>query len=160
MPASEPGRRDLLASEVSTLAGSRVTPAIAASTIDRTMNRPPRIAVERVRKSAAPRAVMNPDELPPTPSPPPSERCIRMTATSEAATTVWTISRKVNMAELSGRGCGASRRSARGASTGAAAASTIGRKSAALRLAPPTSAPSTSGTAKISAAFEALTEPP
>ena len=36
-----------------------------------------------MRKSAAPRAVMKPDELPPTPSPPPSERCIRMTPTSE-----------------------------------------------------------------------------
>ncbi len=36
----------------------------------------------------------------------------------------------------------------------------MGEKSAALSEAPPTSAPSTSGTAKISAAFEALTEPP
>ena len=43
---------------------------------------------------------------------------------------------------------------------GCAAASTIGRKSAALRRAPPTSAPFTSATEKISAAFEALTEPP
>ena len=76
----------LLASEVSILVGSRVAPAIAAMTIDRTMNAPPRIEVERVRKSAAPRAVMKPDELPPTPRPPPSERCIRMTPTSEMAT--------------------------------------------------------------------------
>jgi hypothetical protein len=36
----------------------------------------------------------------------------------------------------------------------------IGTKSAAVRLAPPTSAPSTSGTAKISAALPALTDPP
>ena len=36
----------------------------------------------------------------------------------------------------------------------------MGEKSAALRLAPPTRAPSTSGTAKISAAFEGLTDPP
>ena len=54
-------------------------------TIDRTMNSPPRTAVERVRKSAAPRAVMKPDELPPTPRPPPSERCIRMTPISATA---------------------------------------------------------------------------
>ena len=73
-------------SEVSILGVSRVTPATAAMTIDSTMKVPPRIEVERVRKSAAPRAVMNPDELPPTPSPPPSERCIRMTPTSETAT--------------------------------------------------------------------------
>ena len=36
----------------------------------------------------------------------------------------------------------------------------IGVKSAALRLAPPTRAPSTSEMAKISAALLALTEPP
>ena len=66
-------------------------------TTDSTMNVPPRIAVARVRKSAAPRAVMNPDELPPTPSPPPSERCIRITLMSEIAITDWTISRKANM---------------------------------------------------------------
>ena len=105
---------------------------------------------------------MKPDELPPTPRPPPSERCIRMTPTSEAATSVWTISRKVNIGrtfsgnrlrgDLGDRG--------RGFQPLSAAAATIGRKSAALRLAPPTSAPSTSATAKISAAFEALTEPP
>ena len=39
-------------------------------------------------------------------------------------------------------------------------AATIAPKSAALRLAPPTSAPSTCGTAKISTAFEGLTDPP
>ena len=44
----------LLASDVSILVGVRVTPANAAITIDRTMNSPPRIEVERVRKSAAP----------------------------------------------------------------------------------------------------------
>jgi hypothetical protein len=36
----------------------------------------------------------------------------------------------------------------------------MGEKSAALRLAPPTSAPSTSGIPKISAAFDAFTDPP
>ena len=106
----------MLASEVSTLAGSRDTPAIAASTIDRTMNRPPRIAVERVRKSAAPRAVMNPDELPPTPSPPPSERCIRMTPTSEAATSGLNDQQEGEHGGLSGSSVrGASRRSRRAA---------------------------------------------
>ncbi len=40
------------------------------------------------------------------------------------------------------------------------AAAMIGPKSAALSEAPPTSPPSTLGTAKISAAFDALTEPP
>jgi protein-L-isoaspartate O-methyltransferase len=88
----------LPASDVSILVGSCVAPAIAAMMIERRMKAAPSTAVERVRKSAAPRAVMNPDELPPTPSPPPSERCIRITPTSEAATSVWTISRKANMA--------------------------------------------------------------
>jgi len=40
------------------------------------------------------------------------------------------------------------------------AAATMGRNSPALRLAPPTSPPSTLPTAKISAAFVGLTEPP
>ena len=43
---------------------------------------------------------------------------------------------------------------------GFAAASIIGTNAAAVRLAPPTNAPSTSGTASNSAAFAALTEPP
>src|SRR6185295_8316831 len=64
------------------------------------MNNPPRTAVERVRKSAAPRAVMKPDELPPTPRPPPSERCIRITPMSETAMTAWTIRRKANMSDF------------------------------------------------------------
>lgn len=42
----------------------------------------------------------------------------------------------------------------------ASSASMIGPKSAALRLAPPTSAPSTSATPKIPAAFEGFTLPP
>ena len=42
----------------------------------------------------------------------------------------------------------------------AEAAATIPRKSAAFRLAPPTSPPSTFETAKISAAFPGLTDPP
>ena len=41
-----------------------------------------------------------------------------------------------------------------------AAASTMGTNCAAVRLAPPTSAPSTSGKANSSAALSALTEPP
>jgi hypothetical protein len=36
----------------------------------------------------------------------------------------------------------------------------MAQKSSALRLAPPTSAPSTSASARISAAFFGLTEPP
>ena len=36
----------------------------------------------------------------------------------------------------------------------------VGGSSSGLRLAPPTSAPSTSATAKISRAFEDLTDPP
>jgi hypothetical protein len=44
---------------------------------------------------------MKPDELPPTPSPPPSERWVRMTPTSDKATRVWTISRKANIEGLS-----------------------------------------------------------
>src|SRR5579864_2711514 len=64
------------------------------------MNRPPSTAVARVRKSAAPRAVMKPDELPPTPRPPPSDRCIKMTAMSVTAMSVWTISRKANMSSF------------------------------------------------------------
>ncbi len=67
------------------------------------MKVPPRTEVARVRKSAAPRAVMNPDELPPTPRPPPSERCIRMTLMSEMAMTDWTISRKANMTVFLGK---------------------------------------------------------
>ena len=49
------------------------------------MNKAPSTAVERVRKSAAPRAVMKPDDEPPTPSPPPSLRWIRITPTRLAA---------------------------------------------------------------------------
>src|SRR5215218_6126888 len=41
-----------LASEVSILVGTRVTPAIAAITTERMMNVPPRMEVDRVRKSA------------------------------------------------------------------------------------------------------------
>src|SRR5947209_7436058 len=97
-----------LAIEVSILVGSRVAPAITAMTIDRTMKMPPRIAVERVRKSAAPRAVMNPDELPPTPRPPPSERCIRITLIRDVATRNWTISRNFrSMGGFLGSGVGA-----------------------------------------------------
>ena len=57
-----------------------------ASKIDSTTNAVARIAVVRVRKSAAPRALISPAGLPLDASPPPSERCMRMTPTSEAAT--------------------------------------------------------------------------
>jgi len=49
------------------------------------MNRPARIAVLRVRKSAAPRADIRPEGLPPEVNPPPSERWTRITPTSNAA---------------------------------------------------------------------------
>jgi hypothetical protein len=51
----------------------------------------------RAQIVAAPLAVIRPADEPPTPNPPPSERCMRMTPTSEAATSVWTMRRKVNM---------------------------------------------------------------
>jgi hypothetical protein len=60
-----------------------------------------RIDVARVRKSAAPRALISPDELPLEVSPPPSERCIRMTATSAAAMMAWTTRRNVYIDGLS-----------------------------------------------------------
>ena len=50
--------------------------------------------------------------------------------------------------------------SAVAARSAASSAATIGEKSDAFRLAPPTSAPSTSGMAKIAPAFDALTDPP
>ena len=46
--------------------------------IERTTKTVARIAVPRVRKSEAPRALIMPAGLPPPASPPPSERCIRM----------------------------------------------------------------------------------
>src|SRR5579864_5827796 len=75
--------------------------------IDRRMKRPPSTAVERVRKSAAPRAVMKPEELPPTPRPPPSERCMRMVQINEIAMSAWTISKNANIDELSREKTGA-----------------------------------------------------
>ena len=60
-------------------------------------NPPASTEVARVRKSAAPRADISPDGLPPMPRPPPSDRCIRMTVTSAAAMMAWTTSRKTNM---------------------------------------------------------------
>ena len=50
-----------------------------------------------VEDFADPKAVIRPEGLPPV-RPPPSERCIRMTITSEAAISAWTMRRKVNMA--------------------------------------------------------------
>ena len=55
------------------------------------------VVVARVRKSAAPRADMRPDGEPPMPSPPPSDRCIRITVTSAAAMMACTTRRKANM---------------------------------------------------------------
>ena len=60
--------------------------ATNANEIDSTMNKVANMVVIRVRKSAAPRADINPDGLPPIPKPPPSDRCIKITPTSEAAT--------------------------------------------------------------------------
>eukprot|EP01034_Spumella_vulgaris_P009465 gene9465-12013_t len=76
------------------------TEAMAASTIDRPTNAVARIVVARVMKSAAPRADNRPAGLPPTPSPPPSDFCIRMTPIIAAATTAWTTSRKVKRFDI------------------------------------------------------------
>ena len=74
-----------------------VSTATAASVIDRATKAIASQRVERVRKSAAPRAPIRPPGLPPPiPKPPPSERCIRMTPTSAAATMAWTTVRKRN----------------------------------------------------------------
>ena len=59
--------------------------ATKASDIESRMNRVANIVVVRVKKSAAPRADIRPDGLPPMPKPPPSERCIKMMPTSDAA---------------------------------------------------------------------------
>src|SRR3954464_3395466 len=71
--------------------------AITASPMLRPTNRVARIVVSRVRKSAAPRADIRPDGLPPMPSPPPSDFCTRMVATRLAAMTSWTKRRNLNM---------------------------------------------------------------
>ena len=71
--------------------------ASAASAIDRQTKIVARIAVVRVRKSAAPRALINPVGLPLDVSPPPSDRCIRMKATSAIVTSRWMTRRKVSM---------------------------------------------------------------
>ena len=60
--------------------------ATKAKEIERIINKVAKMVVIRVRKSAAPRADINPDGLPPIPKPPPSDRCIKITPTSEAAT--------------------------------------------------------------------------
>src|SRR5581483_1310381 len=80
-PAGAAGR----ASEVSILLGAPDMVASTAITLLDMTNSVARTAVALVRKSAAPRALISPDGLPPMPSPPPSERCIRMTETSAAA---------------------------------------------------------------------------
>ena len=59
--------------------------ATKASDIDKMINAVAKMVVVRVKKSAAPRADIRPDGLPPMPKPPPSERCIKMTPTSDAA---------------------------------------------------------------------------
>ena len=71
--------------------------ASAASAIDRQTKIVARIAVVRVRKSAAPRALINPVGLPLDVRPPPSDRCIRMKATSAIVMSRWTTRRKVSM---------------------------------------------------------------
>jgi hypothetical protein len=87
------------ANVVSIAAGDRETPAKAASTMLMPTNITASTAVVRVSKSAAPRAVISPAGPPPVPSPPPSERCIRITPTSAAAIRPWRTSRKVNMSD-------------------------------------------------------------
>jgi hypothetical protein len=72
-------------SEVSIDVACRVA-AITASRMVKVTKTVARIAVDRVRKSAAPRADINPAGLPPPVRPPPSERCIRMMVTSAAPT--------------------------------------------------------------------------
>ena len=67
-------------------------------------------AVERVRKSAAPRADISPDGLPPVVNPPPSDRCIRITVTSSAAMMAWTTSRKVKIMRVGAPLMGGERR--------------------------------------------------
>ncbi len=66
-------------SVVSMVDGARLIVASAARAIESPTNRIARIVVVRVRKSAAPRADINPPGLPPV-NPPPSERCIKITA--------------------------------------------------------------------------------
>ena len=83
-------------SDVSIVVEWRVA-AMKASRMLIKMNKVARIAVARVRKSAAPRADIRPEGLPPVVKPPPSERCMRITVTSSAAMIAWTTSRKVNI---------------------------------------------------------------
>ena len=74
-----------MASDVSISCGDLLVIARPASPIDKMMKKKARTDVARVRKFAAPRADIKPAGLPPPASPPPSERCIRITPTSEAA---------------------------------------------------------------------------
>ena len=82
---------------VSTLTEVFCIVASAASAIERQTKIVARIAVVRVRKSAAPRALINPVGLPLDVRPPPSDRCIRMKATSAIVMSRWTTRRKVSM---------------------------------------------------------------
>jgi hypothetical protein len=59
-----------------------------------------RIEVPRVRKSDAPRALIIPAGLPPPASPPPSERCIRMSVVRPRATSAWMMRTKVNRPDI------------------------------------------------------------
>jgi hypothetical protein len=93
-----------LASEGSICRGARSPAAIAASRIESATKITAEIAVVRVRKSDAPRAVIRPAGLPPPASPPPSERCIRITVIITTATIVWRIRRKVNIDRTFGKG--------------------------------------------------------
>src|SRR3546814_6819610 len=61
-------------SDVSISTGACLTDARIARKILSPTKRIARIVVARVRKSAAPRADISPEGLPPTPSPPPSDR--------------------------------------------------------------------------------------
>src|SRR5207237_3159959 len=83
--------------------------ASTASTMLVRMKADARMVVERVSRSAAPRALIRPPALPPPmPSPPPSDRCIRMTAHSAMAIRLWTTRTKVDMQGLQAHGVPAS----------------------------------------------------
>ena len=120
-----------------------------------------RMAVARVSRLAVPRPVMNPpmpwDE--PIPNPPPSLRWISTTPISASVTNRWMMSRTLAMSAVFPGARGAFYAPAAGLES-APAARAMARKSAATRLAPPISAPPTSGKASSPAALPGLTDPP
>src|SRR5579863_8263742 len=167
----------LRTSDVSTDWPTLTRTANAARMMLSNTNRPASTAVARVRKSAAPRADINPVGLPPMPRPPPSDFCNRITPTSAAAMSAWKTVRKINMlAALQGIWSGiVAHLGARGSNCKAGlapawsalqihvarctfAALMIAAKLSADRLAPPTSAPATSSACSSASALPALTD--